>query len=171
LAYENAEIAGAKQILTVSDTSITRIRSCLSKVSDEPWGKVKFVVLDDSRLTMNSKTQNALSFPNWLKMRGASFQALVTVTAVPPTDETCFGDTALIDAAPPKNMTLCKACRALILELARVPCSCEVNMRHKYPVPTLIKLDSENKTAVATEDPFTIDSDDVIKLKSEFKSV
>ena len=96
---------------------------------------------------------------------------LVTVTAVPPTDATCFGDTALMDAAPPKNVTLCKACSALILELARVPGSCEVNMRHKYPVPTLIRLDSEKKTAIATEDPFTIDSDDVIKLKSELKSV
>jgi hypothetical protein len=104
-------------------------------------------------------------------MRGASFQSLVTVTAVPPTDATCFGDTALMDAAPPKNVIRCKACSALILELARVPGSCEVNMRHKYPVPTLNRLDSENKTAIATEDPFTIDSDDVIKLKSELKSV
>jgi hypothetical protein len=57
---------------------------------------------------MKSNTQNALSFTNSFKMRGESFQALVTVNAVPPTDATCVGDTEPIVAATPKNITLNK---------------------------------------------------------------
>ena len=63
---------------------------------------------------------------------------LVTVTVVPPTDATCVGDTAVIDAAPPRNIIGYRDCCALMFELARVPGSCKVNIRHTNPVPTLI---------------------------------
>ena len=59
-----------------------------------------------------------------------------------------------------------------MFEVARVLGSCEVNIRHTNPVPTLIWLDSVNKTSVASDDPFTMDnSDDVIKLNSALESV
>ena len=97
---------------------------------------------------------------------------LVTAKAVPPTDATCVGDTALIDAAPPKNMIGCKDCCTLMFEVARVLGSCEVNIRHTNPVPTLIWLDSEKKISVAADKPFTMDnSDDEIKLNSALESV
>ena len=99
---------------------------------------VTLVAFDDAPLLMNWKTQNALSFAKMLEMRGVSFQILVTLTAVPPTDATCVGDTELMDAAPPKNITGCKDCCELMFELARVLGSCDVNILHTNPVPTLI---------------------------------
>jgi hypothetical protein len=158
-------------ILTVSEASTARIRSCLNSESIEAWGKVELVVLDDWALLTKSKTQNALSLTNSFKMRGLSFQALVTVKAVPPTDATCVGDTVPIDDAPPKNIIWNEDCTASMLELASVFGSCAVNIRHTKPVPILTWLDSKKKALDAAEDPFTIAIEDVIKLNSALKSV
>ena len=96
------------------------------------------VVLDDSVPLTKSKMQNALSFTNSFMMRGESFQVLVTVKLVPPTDATYVGDTEPMDAAKPKNIILNKDCAVLRMELASVFGSCEVNIRQTKPVPTLI---------------------------------
>jgi hypothetical protein len=98
---------------------------------------VELVVLDDWALLTKSKTQNALSLTNSFKMRGLSFQALVTVKAVPPTDATCVGDAVPIDDAPPKNIIWNEDCTASMLELASVFGPCAVNIRHTKPVPIL----------------------------------
>jgi hypothetical protein len=131
-----------------------------------------FVALDDSTFARNRKMQTALSFAKVFKMRGSSFQTLVTLIKVPPAYEHCVGSTALSDTGPPKNDTRYKDCCAFMLELTKTPGPCEATIRHVNPVPTLIWLVSVKKISVAVDDPFTICIEGVvIKSNSALKSV
>ena len=92
-ANENSGIAGVSQVLTVSsEVSITGKRSSRSRMgADEVLlllDTVKLVALDKSTAPWNWKTQNAVAFAKGVTMRGTSFQTLVTVSRVLPTEAT-----------------------------------------------------------------------------------